>query len=173
MRSQGSQGPKLSSCGSENSDQTGLGAVHFVSFVMQRLICIIKCKQPIDMSAARSGFSYRQVFTANLRMSIYYYYYYFFFFFFNIVLDTFVFGSQNRKMFHNISISIVTFKKLTQAFSIIVAVFYYFFKIFAENPKRPKAVNPIRLNQGKPLGIAIDRDLGLTEFSRKKETKER
>ena len=67
----------------------------------------------------------------------------------------------------------MTFKKLTQAFSIIVAVFYCFFKIFAENPKKPKAVNPIRLNQGKPLCIAIDRDLGLKEFSRKKETKER
>ena len=65
----------------------------------------------------------------------------------------------------------VTFKKLTQAFSIIVAVFYYFFKIFAANPKRSKAANPIRLNQGKPLCIAIDRDLGLTEFSRKKKQK--
>ena len=52
--------------------------------------------------------------------------------------------------------------------TLIVAVFYYLFKIFAANPKRPKAVNPIRLNQGKPLCIAIDRDLGLTEFSRKK-----
>ena len=61
----------------------------------------------------------------------------------------------------------MTFKKLTQAFSIIVAVFYYFFKIFAANPKRPKAVNPIRLNQGKPLYVAIDRDLSLTDFFRK------
>ena len=56
----------------------------------------------------------------------------------------------------------------------IVAVFYCFLKIFAANPKIPKAASPIRLNQGKPFCIAIDRDLGLTEFSRKKkETNER
>ena len=53
----------------------------------------------------------------------------------------------------------MTVKRFTQAFSIIVAVFYYFFKIFAANPKRPKAVNPIRLNQGKPLCIVIERPL--------------
>ena len=56
-----------------------------------------------------------------------------------------------------------------QAFSLIVAIFYCF--LFAAHPKRPKAANPIRQNQGKPLCIVIDRDLGLTEFSRKKETK--
>ena len=62
----------------------------------------------------------------------------------------------------------MTFKKVNAIFSIIVAVFYYFLKIFAANPKRPKAANPIRPNQGKPFCIAIDRDLGLTEFTRKK-----
>ena len=43
-------------------------------------------------------------------------------------------------------------------------------KIFTANLKRPKAVNPVRLNQGKPLCIAIDRDLG--QNFREKETKE-
>ena len=62
----------------------------------------------------------------------------------------------------------MTFKKVTQALSIIVAVFYCFFKIFAANPKRPKAANPVRPNQGKPFCIAIDSDLGLTECSRNK-----
>ena len=64
-------------------------------------------------------------------------------------------------------------KKLTQAFSIIVVVFYCFLKIFAADPKRPKAANRISMNQGKPFCIAIDRDLGLTEFLRKKKQKER
>ena len=64
----------------------------------------------------------------------------------------------------------MTFKKLTQVFFFFLD---YFIKIFAVNPERPKAMNPKRLNQGKPLCIAIDRDLDLTEFSRKKETKNR
>ena len=55
--------------------------------------------------------------------------------------------------------------------SITVVVFYCSFKIFAANLKRPKVANPIRLNQGKPFCIAIDRDLGLTEFLRKKKQK--
>ena len=46
---------------------------------------------------------------------------------------------------------------------IIIILYYYycFFKIFAANPKRLKAANPIRPNQGKPFCTAIDCDLGL------------
>ena len=79
--------------------------------------------------------------------------------------------TQNQKRFYNWH-PLWHLKKLTQTYSIIVAVFYCFFKIFAANSKWPKAVNPIRPNQRKPFCIAIDRDLGLTEFSRKKKQKE-
>ena len=67
----------------------------------------------------------------------------------------------------------MTFKKVNASFFhiIIVVVFYCFFKIFAENLKRRKAVNPIRPNQGKPFCIAFDQDLGLIEFLQKKKQK--
>ena len=61
------------------------------------------------------------------------------------------------------------FKKLMQAFSIIVTVFYCFLKIIAANAIRPKAATPIRPNQRKPFCIASDR--GLTEPSRKQKQK--
>ena len=81
------------------------------------------------MSVAWSVFGHRQVFTAMFPVSI---------FFFKIVLDSFVFVlSQNRKMFYN-SYPLWHLKKLMQAFSIIIAVFYCFLKIFAANPKGRK-----------------------------------
>ena len=86
--------------------------------------------QPIDMSAACCGFGYRQVFTARLRMSN--------FFLFKIFLDTFVFVLRKQ-------ISIVAFKKLTQAFSISVAVFYCFLRYLLR----------IRKGQGKPLTVTL------------------
>ena len=47
---------------------------------------------------------------------------------------------------------------LMQIFSVVEAVFYFFFNKFAANPKRPKAANPMRPNQGKPFCIDFDRD---------------
>ena len=80
-------------------------------------------------------------------------------------------ASQQRKRFYN-RYPMWHLKNLTQAFSIIDAVFYCFFKRFSANLKRPKVANSIRPNQGKPFCM-VNMTLVWQNFREKRNKRDR